>query len=231
MSAPIRAITLDLDDTLWPIEPVIRRAETIAQTWFRDYAPRVLAHYSAERRAQLRAELIGEFPSRAHDLGWLRQLQFARMLEHCGYDPAQAQTVFTLFLTARQQVELYEGTHAALVRLAARYPLAAISNGNADLSTIGLHQHFTFSLSASDYGAAKPDPGIYREACRRLGCAPENVLHVGDDPHTDVYGAYNAGLRTAWINRNGAAWAGDISPEFVAAGLAELAEQLHPISP
>jgi putative hydrolase of the HAD superfamily len=35
----IRAITLDLDDTLWPIGPTIRRAEAVLQAWLQEHAP------------------------------------------------------------------------------------------------------------------------------------------------------------------------------------------------
>ena len=40
----IHAITLDLDDTLWPIWPTIERAESALQAWLRQHAP-------ADRRA------------------------------------------------------------------------------------------------------------------------------------------------------------------------------------
>lgn len=224
-----KAITLDLDDTLWPIAPTIRRAESIADDWFRREAPGVLEHYDAPRRAGLRAALVAAHPQQAHDLGWLRRRQFATMLETSGHDPARADEVYDLFIAARQDVELYPEALPALARLAARFPIAAISNGNADLQRVGLAAYFRFGLSASEHGAAKPDPGIYHAACRRLGLAPEDVLHVGDDAHADVIGARRAGLRAVWINRDGAAWsAGESAPDLVVSHLAELADRLLP---
>lgn len=224
--AQIKALTLDLDDTLWPIAPTIRRAEARANDWFRSEAPEVLQHFDSVRRQALREALLAEHPQRAHDLGWLRRRQFERMLAEAGHAAARADEVFEVFFSARQEVELYPDTLAALARLAARYPLAAVSNGNADLARIGLDRYFAFSLSASDYGAAKPDPGIYHEACRRLGVAPEHVLHVGDDPHTDVLGAQQAGLRAAWINRSEAEWSAPARPDVIARDLAALADLL-----
>ena len=35
----IKAITLDLDDTLWPIWPTIDRAEVLLQEWLARHAP------------------------------------------------------------------------------------------------------------------------------------------------------------------------------------------------
>jgi putative hydrolase of the HAD superfamily len=224
---PIRAITLDLDDTLWPILPTILRAEQIANQWFAHQAPDVLLRFDSAARLELRDLIAAEHPARAHDLSWLRHELFARMLAQSGHDAARAGEVFDLFFAARQEVRLYDEAAEALARLAARLPIAAVSNGNADLARIGIAHHFAFSLSARDYGAAKPDPGIYREACRRLGFAPEQVLHVGDDPHADVVGALRAGLPAAWVNRRDHAWPhAPEQPTLTVRDLAALADQL-----
>ena len=80
-------------------------------------------------------------------------------------------------------------------------PVAAVSNGNADLARIGIARHFAFQLHSREHGAAKPDASIFLAACARLGCAPGEVLHVGDHIELDVVGAARAGLRSCWINR------------------------------
>ena len=92
---------------------------------------------------------------------------------------------------------------AALEALAARYPLIALTNGNADLARTGVARYFKASLTARQFGAAKPDAAIFREACRMAGCSPKHVLHVGDDALMDVDGAPNAGLRAGWMRRPG----------------------------
>ena len=35
---------------------------------------------------------------------------------------------------------------------------------------------------------------------------PEQVIHIGDNPHHDIVGARNAGLWTIWVNRVQQAW-------------------------
>ena len=40
---PLHAITLDLDDTLWPMAPTLRRAEALMQDWLRQHAPATVA--------------------------------------------------------------------------------------------------------------------------------------------------------------------------------------------
>ena len=103
-------------------------------------------------------------------------------------------------------MDFYADAEAGLQRIAARLPVAGLTNGNADLGAVGIAPLFVFSLSAREYGAAKPDAGLFHEACKRLGLPPHDVLHVGDDPRTDIAGAAAAGLQTCWIDRGDHAW-------------------------
>jgi len=124
-------------------------------------------------------------------------------LSQAGDDPGLAGPAFAHFFDHRQRVELYPDVAAALAGLASRLPLLALTNGNADLARIGLAGHFVGVLSAREFGVGKPEPAFFLEACRRLGCSPGEVLHVGDDWRLDIEGADGAGLASAWIRRPG----------------------------
>jgi len=41
----IRTITIDLDDTLWDIMPVIQRAEMLLRDWLARYYPRMTERF------------------------------------------------------------------------------------------------------------------------------------------------------------------------------------------
>ena len=69
-----------------------------------------------------------------------------------------------MFLHACQQVVLYEQNAAASAKLSHRYALISITNGNADLKTIGLHHYFTHRVSADELGVGKPEPDIFLHA-------------------------------------------------------------------
>jgi putative hydrolase of the HAD superfamily len=222
-----RAITLDLDDTLWEIAPVIQRAESVLHEWLRMHAPRCATRYSIEKMRGLRDAVAAANPQLAHDFTAQRKLSLAQALAEVDEDPSLAEAAFEAFHAARNTVELYPDVHDALPRLAARAPLAALTNGNADLGRIGLHDNFVFALGAREHGAAKPDAGIFHAACERLGLQPHEVLHVGDDPEHDVLGAHRAGLRTCWINRRGVVWSHrETSPDLNLAHLGALADWL-----
>lgn len=228
----IRAITLDLDDTVWPITPVMVRAERVLAEWLRANAPRTAERWPLERMRKLREAVNRERPDLAHDFTRQRLVALERMFEDAGDDVALAQPAFDAFFAARCEVEHYADSLEALDRLAARVPLAALSNGNADLSRIGLMHVFRFQLGAREHGRAKPDPSIFHAACERLGVPPDEVLHVGDDIEMDVLGAHRAGLRACWINRAGddgvsRDWPrDDLRPDLEVPSLAALADWL-----
>ncbi len=219
----VRAISLDLDDTLWPIWPTIARAEVALQDWLRERAPQsaaLLADPAA--RVALREEALARHPGQAHRLSAVRRELIRLALSRSGEDTALAQPAFEVFFEVRQQVQLFDDTLPALQALAACYPLVAVSNGNADLARIGLAPLFRASLSAEHLGVAKPDARIFHEAAQAVGVAPHEVLHVGDDAALDVLGALACGMQAAWLNREDHPWPHPQAPHLSLASLSEL---------
>jgi FMN hydrolase / 5-amino-6-(5-phospho-D-ribitylamino)uracil phosphatase len=219
----ILAISLDLDDTLWPVEPAIRNAEQRLDEWLRAEHPDVAAKFPIAEMRALRDAIDRERPDLAHDFTAQRLLTIERAFAACGFGAAHVADAFEVYYAARNAVECYADTLPALAALSARMPIVSLSNGNADLGRIGLRHHFRDCISARDVGYAKPHARIFEAACDKLGVAPQHVLHVGDDPHLDVGGARGAGLRSAWLNRGGAAWSHGPSPDLTIADLNELA--------
>jgi putative hydrolase of the HAD superfamily len=224
----LAAITLDLDDTLWPVWPAIERAEVLLLDWLRQHAPATAAAHDTRSLRALRVHVEQQYPDRLHDLSLLRLESIRLALRQQGDDDRLAEAAFEVFFAARQQVQLFEDVLPALQRLAARWPILALSNGNADVQRVGLGRFFAGSLSAREFGRGKPDAAIFHAACERLGAEPARVLHIGDDGALDVDGALQAGLRAAWVQRAGlppvAAPRGQ--PHHMVAELLALADQL-----
>ncbi|MFT3717236.1 HAD family hydrolase [Pseudorhodoferax sp.] len=219
----VRAITLDLDDTLWPIWPTIAKAEKALGTWFDEHAPATGRLWAdLERRRLLREQVVREHLDRSHDMGFMRHESIRRALAQSGEDEALAGPAFEVFIAMRHQVELYEDAQEALAFLAERFPVVAVSNGNADLSRIGLAPHFRAAFSASSFGVGKPDARIFHAAAEAAGVPADAVLHVGDDALLDVLGAHAAGMQTAWVNRGEHPWMQALRPHVQVADLREL---------
>ena len=223
----IRAISLDLDDTLWPIEPVILRAEQRLDEWMKKNCPAVAAQFSIAQMRALRERISVEHPHLSHDFTAQRMLSLRAALTPHGYGDAHVEEAFDEYFAARNEVECYPDALPALERLAARFPLVSLSNGNADLERIGIARFFRFSISSRNFGKAKPAAEIFHAACAGLDLPPGEVLHVGDDPLTDVVGASQAGMRSAWLNRRGEAWTHAVAPDLTIRDLNELAHTLE----
>ncbi len=89
------------------------------------------------------------------------------------------------------------------------WSLGVISNGDPTqqrekLERTGLLHRFAAVTIAGEVGVAKPDPAIFREACRRIGRTPGECACVGDRWATDARTSALAGLRGVWIDRSGA---------------------------
>jgi putative hydrolase of the HAD superfamily len=198
-----KAILFDLDDTLWPIAPVILQAEETLFAWLRENAPRVAQKFTIDGLRQARLELLARRPEFQLDLGKLRRAGLVDAFEAAGEDAAKVELAMAEFFAARNAVVPYDDVLPGLLRLKGRVLLGAITNGNADLRTIGLEHHFKAWVSAPQLGVAKPDPAIFLAGCKALDVAPWDAVYVGDDVLLDVQGAQGIGMRGVWMNRNG----------------------------
>jgi FMN hydrolase / 5-amino-6-(5-phospho-D-ribitylamino)uracil phosphatase len=203
----IRAITLDLDDTLWPIEPVIDAAEKRLYDWLSTNCPRTVQCHTVESMRRHRLAIAQDENDAAHDVTEIRRRSLHRLIvEEGAYPGDYVDAAMAEFLEHRNNVELFPDALPFLRRASESYPLVSLSNGNADLKRIGLADLFVEHVSATQVGAAKPDAQVFRAACERLRLDPGQILHIGDHPVQDILGAARIGMRTVWINRTGAQW-------------------------
>ena len=225
----IRAVCFDLDNTLWAIEPVLERADRILADWLAARYPRIPQRFTTQDIFEVRAALLREQPHQAHDLTYLRRETFARLAEAVGYERDMSREAFELWHAARNRCEPFADVLPALEKLRPYFRLATLSNGNADLGTIGIANHFEVSLHAAALGCAKPDVRAYRALADALTLDPAQILFVGDEPHADVAGPRNAGMQTVWVNRGGIAWPADMpAANHVVADFHELVTLLTP---
>lgn len=102
-------------------------------------------------------------------------------------------------------LELYPGVTAALDRLAREgVALGVVTNlpgwmANPMLSAAGLAERLAVVIDYSTTTRHKPKPDPLLEACRRLGCRPQDTWYVGD-AHDDAHAATAAGMSFAWAS-------------------------------
>lgn len=224
----IKAITLDLDDTLWPIWPAIDRAEVALATWLTEHAPGAAPTFAdAAARVAVRQHVMATQPEIGHDMSAVRREIIRHVLHHTQEDVGLVEPAFEVFFSERMRVDLYEDALPALAFLAERWPVVAVSNGNADVGRVGLGAYFKGSFSASSFGVGKPDPRIFHAAASSVDVNPDEVLHIGDDAALDVLGGLNAGMQTVWLNRDTQAWSHAAQPHVTVNTLHDLCELLR----
>ncbi len=224
----IKAITLDLDDTLWPIWPTIERAEKALHDWLGEHAPMTAALFSSPLALREVRDYIGaNRPELKHDLSAVRRESIRLALYRAGENPLLADQAFGVFSAERQRVNFFDDALQALQFLSTRFPVVALSNGNADIERVGIGHYFRAAISAREFGVGKPDPRIFLAAAGAVEVQPGEVLHVGDDATLDALGALNAGMQAVWINRDGQLWPHEARPHAVLPSLRELCALLR----
>ncbi|KAB7622548.1 HAD family hydrolase [Alkalilimnicola sp. S0819] len=208
----LRAVSFDLDHTLWGLEGVLPRAEARGHEWLRTHYPDAAARYSPEQLTAIRQELLRSRPELRHHVSELRKAVYREVARACGYGEALVEGAFEAFLQARHEITLYPEAKPLLDSLRGRYRLGVMTNGNANVHRLGLGHYFDFVVAAIDVGAAKPDRLIFEAACHRAGVPASQMVHIGDEPESDVIGAAGYGMRAVWLNQEGRDWPRDLEP-------------------
>ena len=200
-------VTFDLDNTLWDVESVIRRAEKEMHKWIHPRVPEFTSYMNPDNAASLRNLVLKESPDIRHDVSALRIHMMRHAFEQCGLGRSEAdangQEAFAVFIRWRNTITFFDGAQNTLSALSQRYQLAALTNGNADIQTVGLGSYFSFAISAADVGSSKPSPEMFLEAMSRADVSPDHAVHVGDHPIDDIEGANRVGMHSIWVNFHG----------------------------
>lgn len=220
----VRAISFDGDGTLWDFEQVMRHALRYALMGLQVAAPGRSAALTIDAMIAIRNQVAVELRGRVTDLEAVRLVAFQRTLQHIGVvDDGLAARLNAVYLQHRfADTRPYDDVLPTLDALHARYRLGLLSNGNSYPERCGLPDRFDFVVFSQDYGFEKPDRRLFEIALRHAGCAPEELLHVGDSLSKDVAGAQGAGVRSVWLNRDGLENATAVRPEFEVRSLTEL---------
>ena len=224
----VRALTFDLDDTLWDNRPVLMAAERTLYDWLVGHYPDIGLHYRIEDMLVLRQTLLQEDPELRNDVSQLRRHSLRIAAHTAGYDDSLVEPAFAVFLEARHRITPYQDVAPTLRKLRrAGYCLGSLTNGNTDIQRLPLGPLFDFSLTAATIGKAKPHPRMFEEACQRAGVKPAQLAHVGDEAETDLAGARNAGVLAIWMNRQGQRPAADALHHAEVHDMEELLELLQ----
>jgi putative hydrolase of the HAD superfamily len=197
----IKAMTFDLDDTLYDNWPYIVEAEKGLLNFIATEYPNS-SHLSKDDWQQYKRSALRDDPELFSDMGDLRRIVLRKGLEESGYRDREleeaVQACFDWFYFERSNFTVGEAERQMLAKLAEHLPLIAITNGNVNTQQIGIDDYFQTVLKASRQRPMKPHRHMFDEAASILKIERSSILHVGDNLEKDVLGATNAGFSSAW---------------------------------
>ena len=225
----IKAIFFDGDDTLWDFRSAMLSALEVTLAELRRMAGNAAAEaLTVQRMTEIREAVAEEMSEATTSVEVIRHEALARTLAEVGHPSDDgAQRLYEVYTEARfGATRPFPGVVDVLNDLKSRYRLGLVSNGNTYPDRVGLDGMFDFVILAVECGIAKPDPRIFELAMGKCGCDASQVVHVGDSLQSDIAGANGCGIRSVWLNQNGAANASGITPDHEIGDLRELLEFL-----
>jgi putative hydrolase of the HAD superfamily len=219
---PFKAISFDLDDTLYSNYPVMMATDAKMVTYFSKFFSSQTSLVQLLKNKVFdhqfwwgfRQQALKTNPNLIHHVGDIRLVTYTLGLKSLGLSDQiaeqAAKNALDYFVQQRSDFVVPAAVHQLLQNLQKKYPLVAISNGNVDTDKIGISTYFQYRFHAGDLLTnpsgertqlrQKPYDDMFVAACDKLAIAPEQLLHIGDCGRSDIAGAINAGCQTGWVS-------------------------------
>lgn len=232
---PVRAVLLDVDDTLLDTTTAMYAAAAagLAAVW-----PERPDRWTVEAGVRFRHDPGGYFARYTAgelDFARMRALRLAEVADHYGLElPAEASDVFEAsfrpaFLAHQHRYDdvlpfLDECERAGL-------RVGALTNSSQaatepKLVANDLADRFAVLVTRDTCGVGKPDPRVFEHACAQLGVQPSETAYIGDEWEADIAGSRGAGLQPIWLRRG----AQDAPGTDDAVPLVTSLEQVRPVA-
>lgn len=221
MFPPLRAISLDFANTLYPFRAAetdesIRRLHDFLRGRLHhrlDYAPfealykDIRARQFTENRPTLQEN---DFTARIREV-----VEFCQEGAPAGPDFVQeAETVYADAFVSVIRPPI--GLKDTVALLSEHYTLAVLSNFprtdciRRPLERDGLLPYLQGVVVSADVGFVKPHEAMFAALCDALALPPQQIVHVGDDWDADVLGAGAAGMPCVYTHE----WRDEPDPFF-----------------
>jgi 2-haloalkanoic acid dehalogenase type II len=151
----------------------------------------------------MRSEHHADPVYKRYDQAWADQFEYVFKRMRLSGDAWAAARQFKAALAS---ASAFPDARPAIEALRPRYRIALLSNADDDFLTECLARndlHFDTVVTSERAEAIKPNPAIFQYLARELDVPITNILYVGDNPVPDVLGPVRAGMKCAWVNRNG----------------------------
>ncbi len=207
MAATKKHIIFDLDDTLWDFQQ--NSHDTLINLFevyrIGDQGIEIASFIEIFR--EINNALWDQFDKGLLTREVIRKERFPKMFEKLGLHlngvPMQMQDSFMSTCSAKPK--LVKGVKEVLERFSSKYKFHILSNGFDEIQFIkikasGLEPYFDKIVTSGRAGFRKPEPEIFDFALNEIGADKEECIMIGDNPLSDIEGAYHYGIDQVYYN-------------------------------
>lgn len=232
MTLKYDAILIDADDTLFDFH----QAEYYAlERTFADHGLAIPVDAIIDDFREINAIVWREYETGQSTPEIIRTKRFVQLLQRLGLstDPRSVSDRYIEHLS--DAAFLIDGALALLERLQGTAPLVMVTNGLSSVqrprfAKAGVGRYFHDIVISEEVGVQKPDPEVFRIALARAvgvraasaSVSPERAIMIGDNLHSDIGGALEAGLDACWFNIRGRLNDRNVRPTYTVTSLEEI---------
>lgn len=211
MSKRLRALLLDLDNTLWDFDANANRA--LEELFYRHHLQvrtgKTVDYFIAEYK-EINKSYWEKYEKGEISKDFLRTRRFTDVFIKLGIsEEDHPENLWEEYLEICPKMTLLiDGAIDFLDFFKGKTEMAVITNGFENTQRIkikeaGLENYLKFMITSEEAGCAKPDHRIFERALDKGGWNREEVLYVGDTFRSDIVGAINAGIACVLFDRSG----------------------------
>lgn len=213
----IRAVLLDLDETIYDERQSVRQALVEASAFAEQRFPgvnralleRTYLEEADKRWEAFEQEIRMKGRGAQQDPLRVREMCFAQALAISGGAPSFAPELTRHYGDFRRIHHLlFPDTKKTVEKLRKQGFVVLVSNGGSayqreKLRATGIEECFSAVCISEEVGFSKPQRGIFERALRDVGVVPSEAVMVGDSLEKDILGAKILGMRGVLLCRNG----------------------------
>ena len=207
----IKAVLFDLDDTIFDHRHAVLESLKDVQKEFKCFSKYSLSEFEAMHSDVLERIHLNDVLSGRLNIDEARAERFRLLFDTAGHPVnndehwAASRTYRKRYMNTKRAIH---GAAELLEALHGKVKLAIVSNNLLSeqvpkLREIGFEKYFDVLVTSAEAGIAKPDKRIFEIALEKLSVKPDEAVVIGDSFEKDIIGAFNAGIRSIWLNRSG----------------------------
>lgn len=206
----LKWVFFDLDNTLWDFDANAREALKVL---YERHQLNFHSNYRVDQFIDLYEDVNKAYWKR-YEKGEvtkeiLRTRRFTDTFDIMGIQPSlQPDNVWEEYLEICPHMPiLIPGALECLSKISQKYKIGILTNGFEETQQIklkasGIGTYVDYMQTSERIGCAKPTRDFFSHVFDNLLINSSECMYIGDNIETDVMGGLNAGIRTAWFNKN-----------------------------